>query len=63
MRVVGVSEGVESLGYEGEAAGRVGRGFAKRSVHGVSPISLFINLQICIVLYKISVCANGTGTG
>lgn len=32
VRVVGVSEGVESMGDEGEAAGRVGRGFGKRSV-------------------------------
>lgn len=41
MRVLGVSEGVESLGEENEAAGRVGRGFGKRSVQGVSPINFF----------------------
>lgn len=39
--MVGVSESVESLGYEDEAASRVGRGFGKRSVLRVSPISLF----------------------
>lgn len=41
MRVVGVSEGVESLEDEVEAADRVGRGFGKRSVQRVSHISLF----------------------
>lgn len=58
-----MSEGVESLEDEDEAAGRVGRGFGKRSVQRVSHISLFLNLLIFIILYKISGCAHGTGTG